>query len=272
MSNVAYKYTSSVTHLISGTSDDLKGFIQEILNAAFLVAASASIANYSAVHGLASTANNSMASHLPPPFKDKPDTSWTSLAVADHLQGQLQTLSETLVLVCEMSRLVASVGSYSPDLVVFADSWRRAANQALVIFAQLQEEPKIKSTEDLQLEVRLACTLLTAASRGDWPCIDEDGKVNLPVAVERRDSVRAHSGRYAFFDVGGSIQRAMVENVSGKGLGIFGLTGGEPGTTVTLMLAPGSTIDGQIVWVQGKQAGIRFAQPLPLPLLDALIY
>jgi len=272
MSDVAYYSGGSGAPVAEAPTDRATDLVQELLNTAFLVATSASIANHSAARGFVHADNKLLASYLPPRFKGKPERNSESTPVSDFLQGHMRLLSETIVSVCELSRLVINVDTCTLDQAIIANCWQRAASQVFPIVAQCQVEQNFESANDLQSKIRLALTLLTAVCRGDWPCVDEDGSVVLPVSIERRENVRAHSGRYAFFGVNGSIQRTLVENVSSQGLGIFGLDGATPGTPVTLMIAPGSTIDGQIVWVQGKQAGIRFDRLLPGPLVDALVY
>jgi hypothetical protein len=258
-------------HPTSGSTEVTRDLVLDFLNTALLVVASTSIANHSATHGLTNGNTSLVISYLPPRLRGKPVTCSSVKPISNELREQLRYLSETLDLVCELSRLIASATAYVPDLAVFAFSWQQAASRTLAVLPHLQRELGSDLTEDLQANIRLAGTLLAAVCRGSWPCLSEDGRIVLPLPVERRENVRVQSGRYVFFEVNGSIQRTLAENVSNCGLGVLGLVGAEPGTPTTLMLGPGSCVHGQIVWVQGKQAGIRFDRPLPEPLIDALV-
>jgi hypothetical protein len=244
-------------------------FAKELLNTVFLIAASGSLVNYAAMQKSVGDNGRSLASYLPP-SRTNMSTALPSLLSSESQERFLQ-LEENVRLVSELSRLASSTDGWPPDLMVFARSWRRIASQTRTSLEQLINELESYLSDAVVASVREAESLLVAVASGGWPCVDS-GEIWLPVPVERRCDERAKSGRYVHLEVNDSIQRAVAENVSNYGLGLFGLTEVQLGSVVNLMLAPGSRQEGRVVWVQGYQAGIRFDRPLPTAFYHGLIH
>jgi hypothetical protein len=267
MSSIAHDHYGYKAH--GADSESATGFIKDLLNTAFLIAASGSLANLAMAQGSVGDKARSIGSYLPP-SRANLSAALSSLISSDSRE-RLQNLEENMRFVSELSRLEASTGADAPDLMVFAYSWRRIASQARTLLERLINELASYLPDAVLANARMAGRLLTAIASGGWPCFDESGEIQLPVPVERRGDQRAQSGRCVHLEVNDSIQRAVAENVSSHGLGLFGLTDVEIGNVVYLMLAPGSRQEGRVVWVQDHQAGIRFDRPLPTSLHQGLI-
>jgi len=248
--------------------DSIPTLIEEIVNAAFLVAATASTANCLARRETLAVAATELLSHLPPRLTGAPPPQ--SMPFSDEFSCALFAFDHRLAMLSELSGLTARTTSFRPDFQLIASNWQRAASQAQAILSRLEVEATPCFIAGIGEHIRLANLLLLAAALGESPCTDEEGAVFVPVPVERRGFFRATANRQVIFEINVSIQCAVMQNVSKQGLGVLGLNGAEPGNAVSLMIGPGHSVDGQIIWVQDHRAGIRFCQPLPLPLLDIL--
>ena len=262
------QHLQSIAYTPAQSGDISPAIVDEIVNAAFLVAATSSTANClaRADSGLAPA---ELLSYLPPRLTSKPAD--FADPAAENFVGALNAFDHRLAMLCEFSRLAVQSNDYKPDFAVIAITWRRAASQAKALITKLDAGSGSRLRVGNKEPIRLARLLLEAAEREESPCIDESGLVAVPVPIERRAALRLSASRIALFDLNGVIQQALVKNVSSRGLGVEGLDGAAAGNEILLMIGPSQSVAGQIVWVQGLEAGIRLDALLPQSFVSALI-
>ena len=244
---------------------DLVTLLDELLNSALLTAATASIGNaiMSRKHG---TSRRMISAYLPPTpsffhgmrllLSREPGMLQLSRRLGDYY-ANLQTLRElTARDAMEPDTLEVSIASLT-------DAWRQlaqAAENAIGTLADLlYPELKHQTNErrDLVLE------LLAQVSAGNSPCIDAYGTIRLPIWANRRSGQRVPKDLQAYFLVNESLQRAAVLDVSEIGIGVLGLRGASSGSRVTLLLGPGHSSTGRVIWVKATRCGIELDEPLP---------
>jgi hypothetical protein len=188
----------------------------------------------------------------------------------------LSDFIEALAAAREFSQLVSHSGVRGRDrlptgITLLAADWRRVAAFALTLIAHMETAFGHQLQSPLPERIDLAINLLTAVCRGEAPCVNRMGRIELPEPFERRAAARTKAGRHATVFVGDGIQKPLVLNVSPQGMGVFGLAGARPGDLVTLLAGPGLQAKGKIAWLEGGQAGIQFDSPLPDSVLASLI-
>lgn len=255
----------------------LLSLFEDVLNASLLTAATASIAISIASCEVTALPLTALVCCLPQNPLARPE-------VVDRLRASsdgesvilcLQDFTAAVTSARELSQLVSLSGRRGRDSLptgvsFLAADWRRVAVRALTLVDRLETMLATKLPEPFPTRAALAVDLLAAVCRGEAPCVDESGRLTLPAPFERRSAPRAQSGQYAHFLMRDGVQRALVLDVSRQGVGVLGLCNIGRGDRLTLLAGPGLEATGEIVWLDERQAGVKFDQPLLPAILSQL--
>lgn len=142
-----------------------------------------------------------------------------------------------------------------------ANVWRRTCEDALVAVRQLhghlgQLPAQYTSNSMVLIE------LLQDVSQGGSPCIDEDGKLNLPDLPQRRKSARRTLCQTCIITHDGTTSQAFVRDVSPGGFGLERVPNLAPKSVVLIELPSGRRFTGVVAWCNGSAAGVRFSRTL----------
>ncbi|CAN0305410.1 unnamed protein product, partial [Phaeothamnion confervicola] len=240
----------------------------EFLNSALLAATTCSIVNAIA-NDLPSSSRRNLSAYLPPvPTVFR--LSHMRLCLDRRTHGFASSLAgyydRLHVLKCLAVNVANRAGwDREADLIEIADMahpWRKLATEALATIEEFNGEQGVRAA-DCGERSDIVANLLARAGSGGSPCVDAFGKVRLPAWAERRGQNRSVRSLHAIFLTGEGFQGAAVMNVSEKGLGVLGLRDVSVGSQVSLLIKPGSSISGRIVWVNGARAGIELDETLP---------
>jgi hypothetical protein len=149
------------------------------------------------------------------------------------------------------------------DIDAIADDGRQLAGDGVAAIRELALKLCTELREQSRARHQAGVDQLTRAEAVGSPCTDGHGSVEVPVWADRRRSSRTRHGLQAHFEIDGSLQRAAVLDASEYGLGVLGLRDAVAGSRVSLLLGPGLSIGGRVVWVSGVRAGIELDVPLP---------
>lgn len=252
--------TDPVVSLVSGVLD-------EMLNSGALTAAASSIAN-AALARHASVNEGLVAIYLPPLPSLFPQAR-LQLCIMPRtcaLSILLSSYFDRLAFLCDLTRnRIEHVQSAAADqsFAPIARAWRMLAADAL---EALPEFGRLQMQTNEQQVRRMAQTieLLTRAESGGWPCVDAYGSIKRPFWTDRRSTNRTEKNILALFAVGDSLQRASVVNASRTGLCVQGLKGIWVAARISLLVAPGRSIAGSVVWCKEDKAGIALDDVIPV--------
>jgi hypothetical protein len=180
-----------------------------------------------------------------------------------------QRLSQTVL------GLDASVPAASRlnEIEKLEDSWRYVCRASMNASAVIRSCLAELGVDAPPVANRAAASLLSAAERGDRPCIDATGNVTVPGWAENRRSKRVTVSRQATTYYRGAKQAVIVDNASTTGIGLKGLEGGITGRMISIVLDSGENLSGMIMWCRGTAAGIKLDEQLSEdhPILQALM-
>jgi hypothetical protein len=116
-------------------------------------------------------------------------------------------------------------------------------------------------------------TFLERASKGEYPCVRDDGVVVMPEWAERRGSKRFVVTIPAVLRFGGQRLQTTIENMSADGLGLHGANCVAATEPVILELAAGARLSGTIVWSDANRIGIKLTNAIHAgaPTLNKLL-
>ena len=244
----------------------VNGVLEEMLNSCVLTATASSVAN-AAMAKHAGCSERMVAQYLPPP-----PTLFSQSRLK--LCTTPRTCSLSILLSCYFDRLVflrdltRNKIEQSPEaredqsFAAVARAWRMLAGDALEALPEF-EKLHTRADEERAQRINEIVDFLTRAEAGCWPCVDAYGTVKIPFWAERRASQRRETNLQAFFTVGDSLQRASVIDASRNGLCVLGLQAIWVGARIYLLVAPGRSIGGTIVWCKDGKAGIELDGDLP---------
>ena len=257
----------------------LLSLFEDVLNASLLTAASASIAITIASSEVPVLPLTALVCCLPQSPLVYPDVinRLQARSDGDAVALELQDFISTMASARELSQLVSLSGRHGRNslptgVTLLAADWRRVAVRALTLVDRLETMLTTKLPEPFPARAALAIDLLAAVCRGEAPCVDESGRLTLPTPFERRSTLRSRSRQFAHFLTRDGLQRALVVDVSRQGIGVLGLCNIEGGDRLTLLAGPGLEATGEIVWIDGQQAGVKFDQPLPAAMQAQLAH
>ena len=147
------------------------------------------------------------------------------------------------------------------ELVQLVDVWQRACVLANVVAHQLYE---IEHMDDPVRKQKLISTqqLIKAAISGQSPCVRADGTVYVPGWLDQRREERRALGWTIWLDVGGTRERATLQDISSGGMGLTLCRGHPVGTLIAVQLPNARCLAGVVAWSQKDRMGAQFLQPL----------
>lgn len=143
-----------------------------------------------------------------------------------------------------------------------ASTWRLVCHSAADAIQELTIETEDRLPDLYGLSAGILHRLLSAAARGQSPCLSADGKAYLPALPQRRRGARCIIHQPATIKTAATSGRLFVRDVSQGGLGLERVRRIKEGDTATIVLSTGRSFHGTIVWRKGDRAGLRFSVPL----------
>lgn len=247
---------------------DVSAVFGELLNSAQLTAATTSIANTMAIQpGLLN--DKVLSCYLPPVPKLFPETlelneQDTGLALPAPLHAYYQELATQRMFIehrCHPSKALSAVGD--KGISAIAESWRGLATLALAAIHEMSSWTAASEWQPNLDRAELVSYMLRRAAAGDAPCINAFGAVEIPPWADRRRDARELRGFQAVLQVENNLQRVAVLDASESGIGVLGLVNAAVGTRVGLLIRPGTSLNGTVIWVNGARAGIKLDSHLP---------
>lgn len=254
-------------------SDDtqalLAGLLEELLNSALLTATTASIANWMLTNQQSATRRN-LSCYFPPSPSFFQQTilqlcvRGDTIAISSCLREYYDRLTFLRLLTLRYAECDGASADADPvSIEVLSGAWQELASAARVAVLELGEATGIDKSANSHPRYLRVVELLAEIQLGYHPCVKHGGVVNVPFWTERRTLQRKHINLQAFIVVGECIERVVVLNASDRGIGVLGLLNAPTGTLVQLLIRPGLSIGGKVVWVDQDRAGISLEQPLP---------
>ncbi|MDZ4843301.1 MAG: PilZ domain-containing protein [Hyphomicrobium aestuarii] len=241
----------------------LSGLLGELLTSAFLTATTASIAN--AIISRRWTRNtNQFDCHLPQMPSLFPEARLRLCSTHLALACQLGEYYDHLNYLRDLSARVASKSQIEAEIAPIAQAWQALAMSAVTCINQLLQQLQDDARQVDEERALFVTDLLMRVTAGETPCVDAYGMAKIPAWADRRNETRTRRGLQAFLQLEDSLQRVAVLDASVDGIGVLGLQNAHVGARVGLLVKPGYTLDGTVVWVDGMRAGIKLNAPLPV--------
>jgi hypothetical protein len=247
----------------------LAGLLEEILNSALLTAATASIANWMLAKKDGTNRSN-LTCYLPPIpafFQQsllKVCVHIDLFSVSSRLREYYDRLELLRSLTLRFAAHCEEPGAHDPvGIEVLSCAWQELAGACRAAVSELGEQLGEDGAMRNNERYHKVLEVLSEIELGYHPCVSADGVVTVPFWLERRALRRQQMNLQAYIVVGESIEKVAVLNASDKGIGVLGLANANTGTKVHLLVRPGFSIDGKVVWVKDGRAGIALEQPLP---------
>lgn len=143
-----------------------------------------------------------------------------------------------------------------------ASTWRLVCHSAADAVQELTIETEDRLPDLYGLSAGILHRLLSAAARGQSPCLSPEGKAYLPALPQRRRGARCIIHQPATIKTSTTSGRLFVRDVSQGGLGLERVRRIKEGDAATIVLSTGRSFQGTIVWRKGDRAGMRFSVPL----------
>ena len=245
------------------------GLLEEIVNSALLTAATASIANWMLAKK-DGTSRSNLTCYLPPVpafFQQsllKLCVHIDMFSVSSRLREYYDRLELLRNLTLRFAAQSEEPGAHdSVGIEVLSGAWQELAGVCRAAVSELGEQLAEDETTRNNERYLKVLEVLSEIELGYHPCVSTDGVVTVPFWLERRTLRRKQMNLQAYIVVGESIEKVAVLNASDKGIGVLGLSNVSAGTKVHLLVRPGFSIDGQVVWAKDGRAGIALEQSLP---------
>jgi hypothetical protein len=249
----------------------------ELLNVAVLIAVVTSITNAAADEGAGKDAHPDVSVYEPQHstfFDAACERVLTSeLECSAELGRDLQAYLSRLNLALKASRALAchaTPGSKSVDMApaCAADAWRRVCTALLQLNRTLGVQ--IGQAVDETVKGGGVIGLIERAEAGGSPCLDADGKVEIPGWAERRRDMRMDVNITTASRIAGIPQDVIVVDASAHGLGLKAQA--NAGDDIVVIVAPGQELVGVVTWAGHGRAGVRLAERIdPLQIFRPLI-
>ena len=241
----------------------------DLVNTAMLVAAATSLAN--AMQRGAACASGPRALAVFGPAPSARLASAVDRLVAEEIDAgvceALQSFAAHLQLVQRMSTAFIAGGDVDADAgrpvdaEVLADAWRRTCATAADAIAALAALATASNARAGATGKALA--LLAEAGAGGTPCLDPDGRIDIPGWAERRRDARYDTQKSAMAHCDGVSTPVNIRDLSASGIGLDVPSGARPGDRLTLRLPSGREITGTVAWAGGRRAGLKLDRRLP---------
>ena len=249
------------TSVSSRERENLIGALfEELLNSTLLTAASASIAIWTMARPDTVRRRN-LTCYLPPSPQLFPQALLTFCMSFD-LTASLREYYDRLDFLRGLTFDYADDGEGNApydvaSVEVLTGSWQDLALTGRKVAMEMATQISITDFKRHRERFDRVVELLAEIERGGHPCIDSAGTITVPFWAERRQLRRKPLNLQAYLAIGQRIERVAVINASSKGIGVAGLTGIKVGTVVQLLLSPGHSIAGSVVWSNADQGWDR---------------
>ncbi|MGE0701227.1 MAG: PilZ domain-containing protein [Hyphomicrobiaceae bacterium] len=251
--------------------------LHEIRTIATFTATAASIVNFANQNpGPGARALASIEAYLPRPPVLAP-TSLDALVQAElplAIINRMQDLAPRI----ELAKAVTigirgqATSSGERDIEGAVVAWRKLCEATIELMQDLlpYSEAECANVDPDELSPAQAVErLLAAAALGGWPCIGEDGSIEIPGWLERRRDRRLRIELACSLKVGSRTWPVRTVDLSRHGAGLAGAPDLPVGARGEVRLNPVCSMAGTIVWCAEGRLGFRFDGPLsPIGDLD----
>jgi hypothetical protein len=149
--------------------------------------------------------------------------------------------------------------------------WRALARDTKILIAGLDGASPMPLPDVFSQNTRVISALLSGASNGLKPCLDDAGRLYMPPLPQRRRSPRRAVLQNCLVRGPHHLQTSFVCDASAGGLGLGRISGLKRGDCIRVDFANGRQFQGTVAWVTGSSAGMRFNKPLdPADVLIAV--
>ena len=146
-------------------------------------------------------------------------------------------------------------------LLALSNLWRRASENALVAVRQLHGHLgrlPLQYTSNSKVLINLLQDVIV----GGTPCIDAQGRINIPDLPQRRSTARRTICQPCTITHNRTTSQAFVRDVSPGGFGLERVPNLVPKSLVHVELESGRRFTGVVAWCDGTSAGVRFSRTL----------
>jgi PilZ domain len=140
--------------------------------------------------------------------------------------------------------------------------WRSACHEALRAVRQLELEVPGRFADVYCAHAQALSQILLRAERGEAPCLDETGALQLPDLPQRRRALRRSLGQPARLFYRQLSAMVMAKDVSEGGLGLLRVPALSIDEIVGVELMTGRRFASRVVWSRDDAAGLQFLTPL----------
>lgn len=201
------------------------------------------------------------------------------LAISDIPTDLFNAIHHFYTRLAHAVRLARAFASYPADLPfrggvhieVLTGAWRDLAENAIELIEQLTESGALNDPQSYPSAIGVDAALARAAD-GGWPCVMEDGSVEVPGLSERRRHQRYPVSWPARLRHNGDIVTVIIDDVSAGGFAMSGPDSLALSAPVVLEFM-GRMLSAHVAWSTGTRFGIRLALPLRPgdPILQAAL-
>lgn len=180
--------------------------------------------------------------------------------ISSDLCQRLQSYCSRLAIAQGLSRAYSDGVGYEPapsivDPIALADSWRRTCTAALALFRTIAQHLDTAGVKDINEDESRLISLLSRAEAGEYPCIDDDERINIPGWAERRREQRRQLVLPARAAIAGLVQPVLILDASANGLGM--LATGRAGDNIHVALSNDAELTGTIKWERHGRIGVE---------------
>jgi hypothetical protein len=143
-----------------------------------------------------------------------------------------------------------------------SETWRQVCHLAILALREIDAHIGSELPEVYVQNARVLTSLLNGARNGLKPCLNADGRLQLPPLPQRRRSPRRAFLQRCKLTVRGVETEAFVRDVSAGGLGLDRAPPLARGDQLSVELVCGRVLKGTVAWASGAAAGVRFASEL----------
>lgn len=155
-----------------------------------------------------------------------------------------------------MAPTSAAPNTAGDDIELIADAWRRTCARTLDAEAMLAKGLRDTASARRTAERERARQLMEAAALGGWPCLDADGRVNVPGWAERRRSVRVAVSQLVTVIAHGVGVAGRLIDVSREGMQIEVASDSKIGDAIAVVLADQRRVRGHVRWARDGRIGV----------------
>ena len=154
------------------------------------------------------------------------------------------------------------VATETSNMLILCDAWRSISLMCDDLLTACQTSfPGSASVLPANGSVRIS-RLLQDTGAGRWPCVLDDGSIEVLDWAERRRSRRFESNTPLIIHAEKGSYEATARDVSRSGLQVDTCSNMSCGDRVELELLDMRRLTAKVIWVKGTRAGLRFSYTL----------